>query len=572
MTPYLQKRGIEVTESDLGERIQQLSDEPPSHIVVPAIHKLRSDVAALFAEELGTDPKNSDPHDLAEAMRQNARPRFLKADAGMTGANFAVAETGGFVVCTNEGNADIGASVPPLHIASIGIEKLIPRARDLGVFIRMLSRSALGSPITQYTSHFHGPRQGGELHVVLVDNTRSDRLGSPDFWHALKCIRCGACMNTCPVYRRGGGLSYGATYSGPIGVILDPGFDLSQVSRASLPLVALRVVHRGVPGQDRHLRPDLQVAARGGREGDAEAQQEGGHECAGDDPGPPGGLPRCRVRRGVGPGAPAAVPALQPAQPVGQAPRAAGRPAGRRSASGISRTGGKHMSPRDAILAAVRRNLPRPAVPLPEIPGSERKGVKHGLGYKEHLTRMPEVAGAPNVNEPILPHFLRQLEAMGGRSFEVADAAAARAKVAELFPDAKVVCSAVPEVPGTRRIEDVRDPHELNDVDVGVVRSPLGVAEAGAVWLTQANLVVNALGVLSQHLVVLARSRGSRRDHARRLRADRPRRQPLRGLPGGAVGHRGHRGGDHPRCPGRPEPDRPAPGADALGGDETRDR
>jgi L-lactate dehydrogenase complex protein LldF len=228
MTPYLQQRGIEVTESDLGERIQQLSGEPPSHIVVPAIHKLRTDVAALFAQDLGTDPKDADPHYLAEAMRENARPRFLKADAGMTGANFAVAETGGFVVCTNEGNADIGASVPPLHVASIGIEKLIPRARDLGVFIRMLSRSALGSAITQYTSHFHGPRRGGELHVVLVDNTRSARLGSPDFWHALKCIRCGACMNTCPVYRRGGGLSYGATYSGPIGVILDPGFDLSK--------------------------------------------------------------------------------------------------------------------------------------------------------------------------------------------------------------------------------------------------------------------------------------------------------------------------------------------------------
>jgi len=228
MTPYLQQRGIEVTESDLGERIQQLSGEAPSHIVVPAIHKLRSDVATLFAKNLGTDPKDSDPHHLTEAMRQNARPRFLAADAGMTGANFAVAETGGFVVCTNEGNADIGASVPPLHIASIGIEKLIPRARDLGIFIRMLSRSALGSPITQYTSHFHGPRRGGELHVVLVDNTRSDRLGDPDFWHALKCIRCGACMNTCPVYRRGGGLSYGATYSGPIGVILDPRFNLSK--------------------------------------------------------------------------------------------------------------------------------------------------------------------------------------------------------------------------------------------------------------------------------------------------------------------------------------------------------
>jgi L-lactate dehydrogenase complex protein LldF len=228
MTPFLQRRGIEVTESDLGERIQQLSGEPPSHIVVPAIHKLRSDVAELFAEELGSDRANDDPHYLNEAMRRNARPKFLAAGAAMTGGNFAIAETGGFVVCTNEGNADIGASVPPLHIASIGIEKLIPRARDLGVFIRMLSRSALGTPITQYTSHFHGPRQGGELHVVLVDNGRSDRLGSPDFWHALKCIRCGACMNTCPVYRRAGGLSYGATYSGPIGVILDPGPDLEK--------------------------------------------------------------------------------------------------------------------------------------------------------------------------------------------------------------------------------------------------------------------------------------------------------------------------------------------------------
>jgi L-lactate dehydrogenase complex protein LldG len=161
------------------------------------------------------------------------------------------------------------------------------------------------------------------------------------------------------------------------------------------------------------------------------------------------------------------------------------------------------MTARDAILAAVRKNLPRPPVPLPEIPGTDRKGIKAGLGYKGHFTGMAEVPGFPDVGEPILPYFRRQLEAMGGSSFEVADAAAARAKVAELFPDARVVCSAAPEVPGTRRVEDVRDPHELNDVDVGVVRSPLGVAEAGAVWLTQTELVVNALGVLSQHLVVL---------------------------------------------------------------------
>jgi L-lactate dehydrogenase complex protein LldG len=155
------------------------------------------------------------------------------------------------------------------------------------------------------------------------------------------------------------------------------------------------------------------------------------------------------------------------------------------------------------LALTLTRNLPRPAAPLPEISGSERKGVEHGLGYKGHLPRLPEVPGFPDAGEPLVHYFRRQLEAMGGRSFEVADAAAARAKVAELFPDARVVCSAVPEVPGTRPVEDVRDPHQLNDVDVRVIRSPLGVAEAGAVWLTPTELVVNALGVLSQHLVVL---------------------------------------------------------------------
>jgi len=230
MTPYLENRGIIVIESDLGERIQQLDGQPPSHIIGPAIHKNRQDVARLFARTIGTDPKNDDPHYLTEAMRNNARPRFMAADAGMTGGNFAIAETGTFVVCTNEGNADIGASVPPLHIASIGIEKLVPTVEDMGVFLRLLARSALGEPLTQYSSHFTGPRKGGELHIVLVDNGRSRRLGMPDFWHSLKCIRCSACMNVCPVYRRSGGLSYGATYSGPIGVILDPTFDEHKYS------------------------------------------------------------------------------------------------------------------------------------------------------------------------------------------------------------------------------------------------------------------------------------------------------------------------------------------------------
>ena len=230
---YMARVGIEVIETDLGERIQQLDNEDPSHVVVPAVHKLRGDVAQVFATHLGTDPADDNVHHLAEAQRQATRPLILDADAGMTGCNFAIAETGGITVCTNEGNADLSANVPKLHIASVGIEKVIPRLEHLAVFIRLLSRSALGSPITQYTSHIRGPRNGGEMHVVLVDNGRSARLALDKFWTSLKCIRCGACMNTCPVYRRSGGLSYGATYSGPIGLIIDPTFNRHKYS--SLP-------------------------------------------------------------------------------------------------------------------------------------------------------------------------------------------------------------------------------------------------------------------------------------------------------------------------------------------------
>jgi L-lactate dehydrogenase complex protein LldG len=159
------------------------------------------------------------------------------------------------------------------------------------------------------------------------------------------------------------------------------------------------------------------------------------------------------------------------------------------------------MSSRDIILASVRNNLPQPAVPLPENIEIDQKGTEPG--YKQPLTSIPEVQRSSHVGEAILGYFRRELEVMGGRSFEVADATAAKAKVAELFPTAKVICSAVPEVPGTKNLEAALDPHDLNDVDVGVVRSRIGVAEAGAVWLTEADLVVNALGVLSQHLVVL---------------------------------------------------------------------
>jgi L-lactate dehydrogenase complex protein LldG len=160
------------------------------------------------------------------------------------------------------------------------------------------------------------------------------------------------------------------------------------------------------------------------------------------------------------------------------------------------------MTSRETILAAVRKNLPQPEVGLPELPDTGNKRTVSGLGYKQHLSGLPQVQHSPGERDP-LTSFQTQLEAMGGRSFIVADAAAIRAKVAELFPSAKVICSAVTEVSGTRRIEDVDDPHDLNDVDLGIIRSPLGVAEAGAVWVTQAELGINALAVLSQHLIVL---------------------------------------------------------------------
>jgi L-lactate dehydrogenase complex protein LldF len=220
LNPFLETRGIEVIDTDLGERIVQLRNEPPSHIVLPAIHLKKSDVSDTFHEHLGTEQGNDDPTYLTRAARASLREDFLTAEAGLTGVNFAIANTGGIVVCTNEGNADMGASVPKLHIASMGIEKIIPKLEHLSVFTRLLARSATGQPITSYTSHYHGPVEGGEMHIVIVDNKRTPFLASDSYQKALNCIRCGACMNTCPVYRRSGGHSYEYVIPGPIGSTL----------------------------------------------------------------------------------------------------------------------------------------------------------------------------------------------------------------------------------------------------------------------------------------------------------------------------------------------------------------
>ena len=220
LNTYLHDQGLEVIDTDLGERLVQLREEPPSHIVLPAVHLQLEEIADIFRASLDQEITSTDPAYLTEVARQDLRQRYTAADVGITGVNFAVAETGTVVVCTNEGNADLGTTMPKLHIACMGLEKLVPTFEDLGVFTRILARSATGQAITTYTSHFTGPRDGGELHIVIVDNGRSKMIHDEHHARSLACIRCGACMNTCPVYRRSGGHSYGYTIPGPIGSIL----------------------------------------------------------------------------------------------------------------------------------------------------------------------------------------------------------------------------------------------------------------------------------------------------------------------------------------------------------------
>lgn len=236
LNEYLTARGIEVVDTDLGERIVQLAGEPPSHIVLPCIHWKKEEIGNLFSQHLGTPEGNSDPQFLTAAARVHLRQHFMSSRLAITGVNFGVAETGEIVVCTNEGNADLGVQLADVHIACMGIEKIIPLRKHLGIFLRLLARSATGQPITTYSSHFHRPRKGQQMHLVLVDNGRSERLASNDFRNALKCIRCGACMNTCPVYRRSGGHSYQYAIAGPIGAILAPGLDMKK--HADLPFAS----------------------------------------------------------------------------------------------------------------------------------------------------------------------------------------------------------------------------------------------------------------------------------------------------------------------------------------------
>ena len=265
----LEEEGIEAVETDLGEYVIQLAEETPYHIVAPAIHKSKEDVAQLLHEKVGA-PLYTEIEDLAKEARRQLREKFIQADMGITGANFVVAESGTLVLVSNEGNGRMCTSMPRVHVAIAGMEKIVPSLEDLGIFLRLLIRSATGQRISSYVTTIDGPRRSDdedgpeEFHLVFVDNGRSRLLADPELRETLYCIRCGACLNACPVYRKVGGHAYGWVYQGPIGAIVSPVLtgipDAKDLPYASSLCGACREacpVRINIPRMLLHLRNDL---------------------------------------------------------------------------------------------------------------------------------------------------------------------------------------------------------------------------------------------------------------------------------------------------------------------------
>jgi len=236
LSQTLEKNGLEAVETDLGEYIIQLAQEMPSHITAPALHMTRQQVGELFQKKFGIDYTEV-PEELCAFARKRLRQKFMTAELGISGVNFALADTGTVVIVENEGNARLSTTMPRVHIAVMGLEKVIPRFADLPIFLKLLPRSSTGQKQTSYVSFISSPRRAGELdgpeefHLVLLDNGRSEILADPKMRESLFCIRCGACLNTCPIYQRVGGHSYGSVYSGPIGAVITPLFQGLEVAK-----------------------------------------------------------------------------------------------------------------------------------------------------------------------------------------------------------------------------------------------------------------------------------------------------------------------------------------------------
>lgn len=521
MREYMEAHGIEINEADLGERIQQLDRQRPSHIVMPAIHKLRSDVAELFARTLGSDPDIDDPHYLNSVMRADMRQRYVKADAGMTGVNFGIAETGGIVVCSNEGNADISATLPPLFVATMGMEKIIPRQSDLPLFIRLLSRSALGLDITQYTSHFHGPRPGQEMHLVILDNGRSKRLASPDYWQVLKCIRCGACMNTCPVFRRTSGISYDATYMGPIGIVLEPSYDLYKYARlpyscthcgscgnicpVKVPIPELvfywrsEVVKHGYGQPSHNMEQALAVPVLKSSANLAMAEKVGLWALRNlpatltesrlnpwaidhTNPEPPKETFRQYYARVIAPQAQAAAatPAPKAAEGVAAPKNAATAPTSQEAGATTPQAAGVTVGKARGFAAPAAPSEPA-SFPLPDVP-------------------MYPWPGDP------LAGFISHLEGFDGKAVKFATRAEALRWLAtqpEMAPSQNAIYSTLDDVTGNFGEKDLTDLRNAEIINTCVTEAEMGVGEMGSVWVTDRTLRHPACALMSRHLFVL---------------------------------------------------------------------
>ncbi|MFN8581419.1 MAG: LUD domain-containing protein [Gemmatimonadaceae bacterium] len=491
---------------------------------MPAIHLTREDVGATFHEHLGTPAGDSDPDRLTAAARVHLRERFLGAQAAITEPDLAVAESGAFVVVTNEGNADLGMSIAPIHIACCGIEKLIPRAEDLGVFLRLLARSATGQTLSVYSSHVRAPRPGQARCTLCSSTGAALQLGRPEFWRSLKCIRCAACLNTCPVYRRSGGHSYGSTVAGPIRSVLTPGFDLHKY--AELPFAstlcgscaAVCPVKVDLDRQLLHWRQQVTAAGLTSIRKRASATIGGWVLRSPRAYTALGNAARALLRL-VGPArARAWSGAWGNGRGVPEPPRSHSARGMRhaRPKAAATRGRGERVNAKAAILTAVQAARPS-AIPL--AVDSETRAFSAGGGDGTRFRAAAAATGAT-----VVECDRRQL----GET------------TAKAMQGVTHVVSHVPDVPGT--MDPPSAPRAYAGVGGFVCEAELGVAENGAVWLTASRLGCRAGLFLATDVVIVLAS-DAIVANMRGLSEDRPDGEHLRYFRRWPVEDGGHRAG-----------------------------